>query len=82
VLALALDLFRAEPEAWLIGIRGYEFDDFGERLSPRALTNLTAATLHIGTALATGRLGEITSRKPGGRLVDDPERDSCPIANP
>ena len=40
VLALSRDLFQAEPEAWLLGIRGYEFDEFGERLSDRARANL------------------------------------------
>ena len=43
LLALGRELFGAEPEAWLMGIRGYEFDEFGEGLSPRARTNLAAA---------------------------------------
>ena len=43
VLALSRDLFGAEPEAWLMGIRGYRFDEFGEELSPGAQRNLLAA---------------------------------------
>ncbi len=43
VLALARDLYDARPEAWLMGIRGYEFDEFGEWLSSGASANLEAA---------------------------------------
>lgn len=43
VLTLAAELFGARPTAWLLGIRGYEFDEFGESLSPAAQKNLAAA---------------------------------------
>ena len=43
VLALARDLFAARTEAYVLGIRGYEFNEFGERLSVRARDNLAAA---------------------------------------
>lgn len=43
LLGLARDLFGAAPEAWLMGIRGYDFDRFGEGLSARARANLAAA---------------------------------------
>ena len=43
LLGLARDLFGATPDGYLLGIRGYEFNDFGERLSPRAQNNLAAA---------------------------------------
>ena len=33
LLALGRALFGAEPQAWLMGIRGYDFDQFGEGLS-------------------------------------------------
>jgi hydrogenase maturation protease len=44
VLALARDLFDAHARAYILGIRGYEFDEFGEGLSSRAKDNLAAAT--------------------------------------
>lgn len=50
VLALSRDLFDAEPEAWLIGVRGYEFGDFGEGLSERATANLEAAVRFVASA--------------------------------
>jgi len=43
VLGLASELFRAKTPGFSLGIRGYEFDEFGERLSSKAETNLTAA---------------------------------------
>jgi hypothetical protein len=46
VLTLAAELFRAEPEAWVLGIRGYEFDEFGERLSEKARANLAEAVAY------------------------------------
>jgi len=43
VLGLAHDLFSASTRGYILGIRGYEFDEFGERLSPPARANLAAA---------------------------------------
>jgi len=55
LLALARDLFGADPEGYALGIRGYEFDDFGESLSPGALENLSAALEFGRTVLEQGR---------------------------
>lgn len=43
VLSLAGEAFGATPRAYLLGIRGYEFNEFREELSPGARDNLTAA---------------------------------------
>ena len=43
VLALARDLFGASPRGYALGVRGYEFDAFGECLSEGAQANLRAA---------------------------------------
>lgn len=43
VVFLARTLFEARFDAYLLGIRGYEFDEFGERLCPRAEGNLDRA---------------------------------------
>ena len=58
ILSLSRDLFDAEPEAWLIGIRGYEFDDFGEVLSEQARSNLSAALGFIKEAIQNNTLCE------------------------
>lgn len=69
LLALARDLFGAEPEAWLVGIRGYEFDEFGERLSEPALANLRQAVAHVGDALRTNDIRE-TGVRPSLQATD------------
>lgn len=56
VLALARDHFHGRAAGWLLGIRGYEFDDFGEGLSPGAQLNLLAAADFLQQALRDGRL--------------------------
>jgi hydrogenase maturation protease len=57
LLALSRDLFGAEPEAWLLGIRGYDFDSFGEGLSTRAAANLAAAADFVRDAVRAPRFG-------------------------
>jgi hydrogenase maturation protease len=43
VLGLARDMFGSRAEGYLLGIRGYLFNDFGEQLSDGARANLDAA---------------------------------------
>ena len=43
VLALARDLFNASARGYILGIRGYEFNEFGEALSEKARANLRSA---------------------------------------
>ena len=43
VLMLAKTLFGKTPKAYLMGIRGYEFNEFGEGLSEKASGNLKMA---------------------------------------
>ena len=43
VLALAKEAFGKTPAAFALGIRGYEFNEFGEQLSEAARRNLDAA---------------------------------------
>lgn len=54
LLGLAESLFGASPRAYVLAIRGYEFDDFGERLSARAAANLEAAVDHLAPLLRNG----------------------------
>lgn len=54
LLALARGLFGSAPEAWLLGIRGYQFDEFGEELSAPARANLAAAACFVREALRGG----------------------------
>lgn len=43
LLTLANELFNADVESYALGIRGYEFHEFGETLSEKAFRNLQAA---------------------------------------
>jgi hydrogenase maturation protease len=58
ILALSRDLFHQMPEAWLMGIRGYEFESFVEQLSWRAFANLMQAVDFIQSALQRGDFGK------------------------
>ena len=62
LLALAQELFGAEPEAWLLGIRGYDFDRFEESLSPAARENLAAAADFVASALEAQHFEHIAHR--------------------
>lgn len=43
ILAIASELFDSRPTGWMLSIRGYNFDEFGEELSKLAQDNLKAA---------------------------------------
>ncbi|HQP10359.1 MAG TPA: hydrogenase maturation protease [Candidatus Omnitrophota bacterium] len=53
VLGLARDLFKAKTKGYVLVIRGYEFDEFGEQLSSRAQDNLLEAEAFLSRLLAT-----------------------------
>ncbi|MBF0353374.1 MAG: hydrogenase maturation protease [SAR324 cluster bacterium] len=55
VLHLAQSLFQAKTEAYLLGIRGYHFNEFQEELSEQAENNLKAAFEYVVEALRTQR---------------------------
>ena len=61
VLALAKKLFNAEPQAYLLGIRGYEFNAFGEGLSAQAQANLAEAITYVKDAVRAGHFREVRS---------------------
>ena len=58
-------LFGAEPEAWLLGIRGYHFDEFVEELSAPARANLAAAVGFVRAAIRDGAFLDSPSPLPG-----------------
>lgn len=67
VLALAREHFHRAPEAYVLGIRGYEFEGFGEGLSERARENLEAAISLLERALRERRFEELlTTGESGG----------------
>jgi len=52
IVALAERISGRAPVAYMLGIRGYEWNEFGERLSPRAQQNLKAAVRLVRAALS------------------------------
>ncbi len=47
LLGMVKELFHAEPAAWMLAIRGAEFNGFGERLSEQAERNLDRAAAFL-----------------------------------
>jgi hydrogenase maturation protease len=66
VLGLAAELFRAKTAGFCLGIRGYEFDEFGEQLSSKAKTNLAAAVEFLLQLLKTREFGAAATVKTSG----------------
>ena len=54
VLSLAGTMFHHEPRCYVLAIRGYQFDEFGQDLSPRAMDNLNHAVQFIEEILRGG----------------------------
>lgn len=74
VLALAHEHFGCRTAGYVLGIRGYEFDGFGERLSEGARRNLAAASDHVLRAVREGRLSR-GSAPTGQSLPGNSARD-------
>jgi hydrogenase maturation protease len=82
VLGLAKELFDGEPEAYLLGIRGYEFNEFGQGLSEKARANLDKAIEYVQRALRDGAFREVPGpgRDAAPRPTDN-EDDPCKTEN-
>lgn len=62
LMALAGELMSSRAEAFMLGIRGYEFNRFGEGLSPGARKNLEAALESVGKAIEDDDLSGLAER--------------------
>jgi hydrogenase maturation protease len=65
VLALAEAIFGARPEAYVLGIRGHAFNEFGEGLSAQAQANLAAASEFLERVLREDRCAVSECGEPG-----------------
>ncbi len=70
VLALARELFGAEPDAYVLGIRGYAFDEFGESLSEGARANLAAALEFLQNVVGTRSFREAEAKIKNQSVVE------------
>lgn len=80
VMALAGELFAADTRGYILGIRGYEFDQFGEGLSDRARENLAAATQFLLNVLRD-RSFDQAARPADGLDARCQEESSCKTEN-
>jgi hydrogenase maturation protease len=74
VVTLARDLFGWIPKAYVLAIRGYQFNEFGEGLSEAARENLAAALAFLRSCVESNRYdfavgGEVTLRDAGALTV-------------
>jgi hydrogenase maturation protease len=53
VMALAENLFKSKAKGYVLGIRGYEFEQFEEKLTEKAKINLQKAGEFLETLLKT-----------------------------
>ena len=51
LMLISNEMFKSKTKGYILGIRGYEFNDFGENLSPRARYNLEKAMEFIKTLI-------------------------------
>lgn len=82
VLTLARDLYQAEPEAWLLGIRGYEFDEFREGLSRPARKNMEEALEYLQTAVTGEGLNPVRPQAISTSTPNDHEGEPCQTTSP
>ena len=52
LMDMSNNMLDGRTQGYILGIRGYEFNEFGERLSSQALTNLDAAVKFVEKAIA------------------------------
>ena len=62
LIGLVKESFYKEVEAYVLGIRGYEFNEFEEKLSGRAVKNLNKAIEFIKPLLENGSFYEIRAK--------------------
>ncbi len=63
LMDLACGLLGGATRGYILGIRGYEFNEFGEVLSPGAQKNLDAATGFIEEALRDGQFEKLAANR-------------------
>ena len=67
LLTLVKKIYNIDADAYVLGIRGYEFNEYEERLSEKAKDNLSAALEFIELALRNSEFHEVRAE-----LVQEP----------
>ena len=79
VMGLARDLFSSKAQGYMLGIRGYEFNEYCEALSEQAQANLASATSFLGQVIRDGNFGEATEKWSGTCQSDDSDKVQGPV---
>ncbi len=58
ILGLAYELFNAKTKGYVLAIRGYKFDEFGQEISQQAQENLEKAVEFVKKAVTKGSFTE------------------------
>ena len=61
LLAMSRELFGANTEAYLLGIRGYEFDEFNESLTEKAEHNMAIALNFLQSLLCKNLFRQVVA---------------------
>ena len=86
LLAVAYELFGFNGRAYLLGVRGREFNQYEERLSNEAKSNLAETLQRLSQALENDDLDDITTAGPiddsaaacnGGATCKTQKNESC-----
>ena len=65
LLALAAEHFQARTAGWVLAVRGYEFDGFGDGISEEATANLDDAVRFLVDSLRDRRFEEVVHGEAG-----------------
>lgn len=60
IMALAENLFGSKAKGFILAVRGYEFDSFGEELTDKAKNNLQNAVYFVENLLKTKNFNKIS----------------------
>ncbi len=72
VLALTQELFGHKPQGYALGIRGYEYNEFGETLSARAQQNLALTLQSMLTVIRNRNFAQFATDL---EAIQGPEED-------
>lgn len=61
LMDMANNMLEGRTQGFILGIRGYEFNEFGEQLSPHAAENLDAAVQFVEKAIAEKKFDRYVS---------------------
>ncbi|MEI6970177.1 MAG: hydrogenase maturation protease [bacterium] len=75
VMTMVRELFHAATRGFALGIRGYEFNEFGERLSGSARRNMEAAAVFLEKIVVSDSFDAVAGRAHGRSGPEEANRE-------